>query len=155
MRPSEHAYETIKRHEGLRLNAYQDVAGVWTIGYGNTYYPDGKRVKAGDVISLARAVELFKWTVDSFAERILAHITTPLNQNQFDALVSFAYNVGVAAFKNSTLLRKVNANPCDPAIRDQFMRWNKAGGKIVNGLTVRRKQEADLYFSNKIHGVNT
>ena len=73
--------------------------------------------------------------------------TSNLNQNQFNALVSFAYNVGTGNFSSSTLLKKVNRNPDDLTIKDEFLRWNKAGGKVLNGLTNRRNEEADLYFS--------
>lgn len=146
MKPSQQCYDVIKLHEGLRLTAYRDAVGVPTIGYGNTFYEDGSKVKMGDKITQQRADSLLVLIVDSFATSVDEYVTVVLNQNQFDALVSFTYNVGKSAFAKSTLLKKVNAGPCDPAIRAEFMRWNKAKGKVLAGLTKRRKLEADLYF---------
>lgn len=146
MKPSENCYNTIKQFEGLRLNAYLDAVKVPTIGYGNTFYENGQKVRIGDKITKERADELLKFTVDDFAESVSLRLTAAVNQNQFDALVSFAYNVGTGALAKSTLLKKVNANPCDPSIRTEFMKWDKAGGKVLAGLTKRRKLEADLYF---------
>jgi lysozyme len=146
MKPSLACYEIIKQFEGLRLNAYLDSVGIPTIGYGSTFYEDGTKVKMGDRITKERADSLFKLVVDTFAKNIDNRITAVLNQNQYDSLVSFTYNVGVGAFGKSTLLKKVNANPCDPSIRDEFLRWNKGGGRVLHGLTARRRKEADLYF---------
>ena len=81
-----------------------------------------------------------------FSSKVSGTITSKVNQCQFDALVSFTYNVGIANLKKSTLLRKVNMNPNDETIRDEFMKWTKAGGKVYNGLVKRRKDEADYYF---------
>lgn len=137
----------IKKHEGLRLNAYLDVVGVPTIGYGNTFYEDGSKVKMGHRVTMGRAESLLRHTVDKiFSAKVNEYVKKELNQAQFDALVSFAYNVGTGALRTSTLLKKVNINPCDPAIRAEFMKWNRAGGKVVAGLTKRRQEEADLYF---------
>ena len=133
--------------EGLKLDAYLCPAKIPTIGYGNTFYEDGSKVKIGDKITKQRADELFLNVVNkNFAEPIRKLLTKKVNENQFSALVSFAYNIGIGNLHRSTLLRMVNVNPNDSGIRDQFMRWNKAGGKEMAGLTRRRKAEADLYY---------
>lgn len=137
----------IRKFEGCYLKAYQCSAKKWTIGYGNTFFEDGSLVKQGDIITQDRADSLFLIILDEFAAKIKPLIKVELNDNQFGALLSFAYNCGVANLKNSTLLRKVNANPSDPAIALEFAKWNKAGGKVLNGLTRRRKAESDLYFT--------
>jgi lysozyme len=135
------------KYEGLRLDAYLCPAKVPTIGYGNTFYEDGSKVKIGDKITKARANELFNNILENkFATPVRGLIKSKVTNNQFSALVSFAYNVGVANLQRSTLLKMVNVNPKDPAIRAQFMRWNKASGKELLGLTRRREAEANLYF---------
>ena len=137
----------IKKHEGCKLTSYKCSAGVWTIGFGNTKYADGKVVKEGERITLKQAEELFKEIVEEFSYSVYFLCGEYVNQNQFDALTSFAYNVGIGAFKKSTLLKLVRANANNPLIRNEFAKWNKAGGKVLKGLTNRRKEEADLYFS--------
>lgn len=140
--------DLIKRFEGLKLKPYLCSAGVPTIGYGNTFYEDGKKVTLNDsLITEQRASDLLSLTVKTFEKHVDSFCRDDINQNQFDALVSFAYNLGPNSLKNSTLLKKVNANPNDPTIRDEFMKWTKAGGKVLKGLVERRKAEADLYFS--------
>ena len=108
-------------------NISRDIGGVWTIGYGNTRWEDGRAVASGDTCTKARCDSLFNYWVDeSFAPAVDADIGTPspdVNQVQFEALVSFTYNVGTSAFHTSTLLKKVQANPNDPTIRDEFMKW--------------------------------
>lgn len=146
MKTSTNGLSIIKKFEGLRLNAYQDQVGIWTIGWGNTFYPDGAKVRMGEKISIDKADYMLRYTVSMFAVKVSAMLKVALNQNQFDALVSFAYNVGTAALAKSTLLKKVNTDPNDPSIAREFARWNKAGGKMLPGLTQRRKLEADLYF---------
>ena len=143
MTPSQKAIDIIKKWEGYRDIAYQCSAGRWTIGYGSTIYEDGVRVKEGDSISRIEAEELLMWELTRKSKMIKAYMT----QNQFDALCSFSYNVGIGALLDSTLYRKVRLNHNDPSIRAEFMRWNRAKGKVVDGLTNRRKDEADLYFS--------
>jgi lysozyme len=141
-------YQLICEFEGLRLKPYLCSAKVPTIGYGNTYYPNGKRVTLLDEpITKEYAFEIFKVIADKFGKRVLSMVKKPLTQNQFNALVSFVYNVGTGAFSTSTLLKKVNANPNDLTIRNEFARWTRANGKIVNGLVNRRKKESDVYFS--------
>jgi lysozyme len=141
-------YLLITKFEGLRLKPYLCSAKIPTIGYGNSYYPDGKRVTLLDKdITKQQAFDMFKEVANRFAKRVDTLVTSNLNQNQFNALVSFAYNVGTGNFSSSTLLKKVNKNPDDLTIKAEFLRWNKAGGKVINGLTNRRNEEADLYFS--------
>lgn len=112
-------------HSILKIS--RDVGGIWTIGYGNTRWEDGRAVASGDTCTKARCDSLFNYWVDeSFAPAVDADIGSPspdVNQVQFEALVSFTYNVGTAAFHSSTLLKKVQANPNDPTIRDEFMKW--------------------------------
>jgi lysozyme len=141
-------YLFITKHEGLRLKPYLCPAKVPTIGYGNTYYLDGKRVTLLDKeITKQEAFDMFKEIANRFAKRVDELVTSNINQNQFNALVSFAYNVGTGNFSSSTLLKKVNKNPNDLTLKAEFLRWNKAGGKVLNGLTKRRNEEADIYFS--------
>ena len=142
LKPSQNCINLIKRFEGCRLKAYKCPAAMWTIGYGTTRYPDGKAVKEGEEISLYRAESLLTFDVNKFASQIKVKV----NQNQFDALVCFAYNVGIGAFNGSTLKKMVLANPGDELIRNQFMRWVAKGSPYTKGLTNRRKAEADLYF---------
>jgi lysozyme len=118
------------------------------VGFGNTYYPDGSKVKLTDpAITAQKAEELLKFLVQSYEKGVDSFCRDDINQNQFDALTSFAYNVGVGNLQKSTLIKKVNLNPNDPAIRLEFMKWNKGAGKVLAGLTRRRQAEADLYFS--------
>lgn len=138
--------DLIKSFEGCKLEAYKCSANKETIGFGNTFYEDGSPVKMGDKITHDRADSLFELISDSFAAKVKPLITANLSENQYSSLVSFAYNCGIANLKSSTLLKKVNANPNDPTIRAEFEKWNKAGGKVLAGLTRRRKAEADLYF---------
>lgn len=140
MKTSNNGIELIKRHEGLRLAAYVDSAGVWTIGYGHT-----KGVKMGDVITEERATELLMEDLKAAEDEVNSHMLW-LRQNQFDALVSFVFNVGSGNFKSSTLLRRLKVNPNDPDIANQFKRWIYAGGKVLPGLVRRRKDESKLYF---------
>lgn len=136
----------IKFYEGLKLDAYQCSAGKWTIGFGSTFYEDGTPVKMGDKITKDRADSLFEMISESFAAKVKTLIKQPLTENQFSSIVSFSYNVGIGNLKSSTLLKKVNANPNDPTIRQEFMKWNRASGKVLAGLTRRREAEANLYF---------
>lgn len=148
MKLNETGYNLIKEFEGLRLKPYLCSAGVPTIGYGSTFYENGSKVKLTDMpITKLRAEQLLRNTADKFAERVAVLITKPVTQNQFNALVSFAFNVGVSALKVSTLLKLVNNNPNDANISKEFMRWNKAGGRVIDGLTKRRIKESAIYFS--------
>jgi len=147
MKVNKATIDLIKNFEGLRLEAYLCSAKVPTVGYGSTFFEDGTKVKLGDKITKKRAEELLDFMVLQFANQVDKHIKVPLSENKFGALVSFAYNVGVSALSKSTLLKKVNTNPNDPSIKMEFLRWNKAGGKILAGLTKRREAEAKLYFT--------
>jgi len=141
-------YLFITKHEGLSLKPYLCPAKIPTIGYGNTYYSDGKRVTLLDKeITKQQAFDMFKEIANRFAKRVDELVTSDINQNQFNSLVSFAYNVGTGNFSSSTLLKKINKNPNDLTLKAEFLRWNKASGKVLNGLTNRRNEEADLYFS--------
>ena len=142
MKPSKNAIDLIKKWEGLKLDAYLCPAKVPTIGYGITYYPDGKKVKLGEKITMKKADELIQWHINKIASKIPA---LNVNQNQYDALVSFVYNVGMGAFLRSALYRKCKANPNDSTIKDEFMKWKKAGGKVSQGLINRRTDEYNLY----------
>jgi len=147
MKLDENGYNLICGFEGLRLKPYLCSANIPTIGYGNTYYPSGKKVNMTDApITKEYAFEIFKDIADRFAGKVDLLVTKELNQNQFNALVSFAYNVGTGNFASSTLLKKVNANPNDLTIKLEFAKWNKANKKVIDGLTNRRKKESDLYF---------
>lgn len=137
----------IKQFEGCKLKAYLDSVKVPTIGWGNTQYENGSKVKLGDTITQERADELFLLIVAKFEDGVTKLLRWQITQNKFNALVSFAYNVGLGNLGKSTLLKKVNANPSDPTISAEFAKWNKAGGKVLLGLTRRRKAESDLYFT--------
>lgn len=149
MKTSQGMKELIARFEGLRLKAYKCPAGIWTVGIGSTTF-NGKRVTEGLVITKEQAYEQLERDLAVFENGVGRLVSKPINQDQFDALVSFSFNVGLGSLSRSTLLKKVNANPSDPTIRDLFAMWNKAGGKVVAGLTKRRKAEADWYFGIKI-----
>jgi len=146
MKVNAEGYALLKKFEGCVLKAYKCPAGVWTIGFGNTFYEDGTKVKEGDVITQQRADELAKYIVEQFATSIRAMIKQQLSENQFSACVSLAYNIGTGGFKKSSVLRKLNANPTDPTIADSFRLWNKGGGVILKGLVRRREAEIALYF---------
>ena len=142
MKTSPKGIALIKEFEGLRLKAYKCPGGVWTIGYGHT-----AGVKPGMVISEAQAEEYL--IADLIAsEKYLNDLRLAINQNQFDALISFIYNVGTCNFSRSTLLRKVRANPQDNSIMDEFLRWVYSKGRVLPGLQRRRLAEMKLYFSN-------
>jgi lysozyme len=139
--------EMIKTFEGFKSAPYKCPAGIPTIGYGATFYPNGKKVTMTDkALSETESVELLKHMLVSFEKYIDSYCRDDINQNQFDALVSFAYNLGPANLKSSTLLKKVNANPEDETIKLEFMKWVKAGGKTLKGLVARREAESKLYF---------
>lgn len=142
--------ELIKKYEGFKAKAYLCPANVPTIGYGSTYYEDDTKVKLTDSpITQERATELLEALLVSYERSVDSYCVDTINQNQFDALCSFAYNCGVGNLKSSTLLKKVNKNPNDPTIKDEFIKWNKGGGKVLTGLTKRRIEEAQLYFNEK------
>lgn len=152
MTASPNAYKLIKSFEGCKLEAYKDPAGIWTIGWGSTLLRSGKRVKPGDKVTQHQADSMLEWEVH-LKEVGVTNLIFPykVNQNQFDALVSFSFNAGIGALAGSTLLRKLKANVNDPSIEQEFLKWNKVtvNGKLVvlDGLTRRRKAESLLYFA--------
>ncbi len=137
----------IKDSEGCKLKAYKCPAGIWTIGYGNTQYENGKAVKEGEVINLERAEQLLEVILIKFVQQVGELVKSKVNQNQKDALTDFAYNCGVGNLRSSTLLKKVNADPNDKTLKAEFEKWTRANGKVLNGLVKRRTAEANLYFS--------
>jgi lysozyme len=144
---SNNLIELIKKFEGFSAKPYLCPAKVVTIGYGNTFYANGEKVKLTDApINELQAVELLKQTLGQYEKAVDSYCVDSLTQNQFDALVDFAYNCGNGNLKSSTLLKKVNANPNDKTIALEFAKWNKGGGKILNGLGKRRAAESELYF---------
>jgi lysozyme len=144
---SNNLIELIKKFEGFSAKPYLCPAKVATIGYGNTFYANGEKVKLTDIaISESQAVDLLKDTLKQYEKAVDSYCRDDINQNQFDALVDFAYNCGNGNLKSSTLLKKVNANPNDITIGLEFAKWNKGGGKILNGLVKRRAAESELYF---------
>ena len=152
MIPSKRCYDLIKKFEGLFLNGYICPAGVPSIGWGTTIYPAGAKVKITDKITEADANKYLEYEVNEKAKEIEPLIKgVTLTQNQFDAIVCFAYNVGVSAFRNSTLRKLIQSNPKHSDIPAAFAMWNKArvDGKMVElkGLTKRRASEAALYLT--------
>ena len=145
MKTSQSGISLIKGFEGERINAYDDGVGVWTIGCGTIKYPNGVRVKKGDTCTEAQAESYLKNDLVKFENAINRLVKVPLNQNQFDAISSFTYNLGETNLSSSTLLKKLNAKDYTGAA-DQFPRWNKAGGKVMNGLTRRREAERNLFL---------
>jgi lysozyme len=151
MNISQSGIDFIKSQEGCKLNAYQDSAGIWTIGWGTISYEDGSAVKKGDIIPQKMADDLLIQEIEQKVSQVNNYLSgLILNQNQFDSLVSFQYNTG--ALKSSTLLKTILKNPQDHYIRQCFLMWCKAndpktGKKVtVEGLLIRRGREADLYF---------
>jgi lysozyme len=144
---SNNLIELIKQFEGFSAVPYMCPAGVATIGYGSTRYADGRKVTMTDnTITVDGAVQLLKQTLSQYELAVDSYCRDDINQNQFDALVDFAYNCGNGNLKSSTLLKKVNINPNDPTIVDEFKKWNKGGGKVLKGLVKRREAEVNLYF---------
>lgn len=145
---SKKGIDLIKKYEGFRSKPYLCPAKVPTIGYGATYYPNGQKVKLTDAaIDEKHATLLLEAMLVPYEKSVDSFCRDDINQNQFDALVSFAYNLGTSALKNSTLLKKVNTNPNDPAISKEFAKWVNAGGRRLEGLVKRRKEEAKIYFT--------
>jgi lysozyme len=148
MKSSDNGIRLIQEFEGLRLTSYLCSAGVATIGYGATYYADGSKVKLGQTITRDQADQLLKDHLKEFEDSLTGLLNkTKVNQNQFDALVSFCFNLGAGNLAKSQLLRFVKANPKDPKIAAEFAKWNRAGGEVSRGLVRRRKKEAELYFA--------
>ena len=148
MQISKNGLDLIKQFEGLSLKPYLCPAGIPTIGYGNTFYEDGTKVTLKDnPITRERADSLFNFLVTTnFVNVVNRLVIVDINQNQFDALVSFVYNIGSGNFEKSTLLKKVNQSDFIGASLE-FEKWNKASGKVLNGLTKRRLAEKELFLS--------
>ncbi len=144
MKASVDAYELIKQFEGLRLKAYLCPAGIWTIGYGHT-----SGVSPNSTISIQVADENLYSDVSNI-EKQLDELNLNLRQCQWDAIVSFVFNVGIGNFRSSTLLAKIRTNPDDNSIMDEFLRWVYANGKVMKGLQKRRLAEMKLYFSDNL-----
>ena len=147
MHTSKNGIEIIKRFESFRSKPYLCPAGVPTIGYGTTVYPSGKKVTILDPeITESEANVYLSYDLVKFEKSVSAYVTKNINQNQFDALVSFTYNLGSDALRKSTLLKKINKNPSDASIRTEFGKWVKARGVTLKGLISRRLAESNLYF---------
>jgi lysozyme len=130
----------VKQFEGCKLTAYQDMVGVWTIGFGHT----GDDVVEGLTWTQDQADETLKKQLEEFQNEVKSAVKYPINQNQFDALTDFAYNLGTSSLKRSTLLKCINSGNLSDAPK-AFLPWDMAGGKVVPGLTRRRQAEADLF----------
>ena len=142
MRISEEGKDLIKLFEGVRLKAYKCSAGVPTIGYGNTYYPNGDKVKMGDVITLEQARELFDDLIVRYERIVESKLKVDVKQNEFDALVSHTYNTG----GSTTLFKLVNMEAPKEKIKDWFTtKYITANGKRLQGLVNRRQKEWELY----------
>lgn len=139
MNTSAEGIALIKKFEGCELKAYQCSAGVWTIGYGHT-----KGVEEGDTISKDEAEEMLVEELHEYENYVNEYVNVALSQNQFDALVSWVYNLGPANLKSSTMLKVLNEGKYED-VPAQMKRWNKAGGKVLDGLVRRREAEALLY----------
>lgn len=140
MKTSTNGINLIKKYEGCYLKAYKCPAGVWTIGYGHT-----KNVKSGMKITQTQAEQYLKSDLTTYENAVKKYVKVSINQNQFDALVSYSFNCGTGALKNSTLLKKLNNKDYNGAA-DELLRWNKSNGKVLNGLTKRRKEERVLFM---------
>lgn len=147
MKISINGIDLIKRFEGCRLTAYKCPSGVYTIGYGHT-----NGVKKGQRITQAQAEAYLREDVAKFENGVNKYVSAPLTQNQFDALVSFTYNCGLGAFKNSTLLKKLNAKDYEGAGKE-LLRWNKANGVVLDGLKRRRNAEKALFDKIPVQSV--
>ena len=137
----------IKEFEGCKLKAYQCPAGVWTIGIGSTHYGDGTPVTKNRTLPTEKAaIALLAATIGQYEKAVNA-MTVELTQNEFDALVCLCYNIGAGNFLKSTLVKMLKAGDDKAEIAKQFLRWDKAGGKQLAGLTRRRNAEAELFLS--------
>lgn len=141
MQISDAGLELIKRFEGVRLSAYDDGVGVWTIGVGHT-----KGVKPGDVSTAEKVDQWLREDAQEAEQAVNRLVRAPLSQAQFDALVSFVFNLGAGALERSTLLKRLNGRDYDAAA-NEFLRWNIAGGRVLAGLTKRRIAERMLFLT--------
>lgn len=141
--------ELVKKYEGCRLQAYTDPIGIWTIGYGHT-----ANVVPNMVITQQAADQLLTEDLEKFQKGVKQLINVPLKQCQIDALTSFSFNVGLGNLQKSTLLKKVNNSDLEGASKE-FEKWNKAGGKVLNGLVKRREAEKELFLKEGADMVHT
>jgi lysozyme len=146
---SEEGLKLLVEFEGLKLDAYQCTAGVWTIGIGSTKYDNGQPVKKGDKITQEEAYKLFMDTSDTYANCIKRYVIRPLKHNEFDALFCLCYNIGCGAFAKSSLVKFINGGQTIEKIKVGFMMWIKAGGVVSKGLMRRRLREFNLYAKIK------
>ena len=137
----------IEQFEGFEPKMYKDAVGLPTIGYGTLIDTKEEQWLKTATITKDQAEVLLRRELGMIERNLNIMLKKAVSQNQFDAMVSFAYNLGIANLRASTLLKKVNKNPADSTIRDEFMKWVHAGGKVLRGLQTRRKAEADLYFT--------
>ncbi|MBV5290603.1 lysozyme [Pelodictyon phaeoclathratiforme] len=141
MQTSENGFALIRKYEGLRLATYVCPGGKLTIGYGHT----GPDVTTGKKIDEEEANALLVKDVQRFERAVNGLVTAPMTQGMFDALISFSFNLGVGSLKSSTLLKKLNAGNLTGAA-DEFLKWNKAGGKVLAGLSARRESERERFL---------
>jgi lysozyme len=149
MKISKLGLNLVRHFEGMYLRGYKCPANVWTIGYGHTGLVDGKPIHGNMIITEEKAIELLQQDMAVFEKAVKDSVKVPLTQNQFDALVSFAFNVGAGALRKSTLLRLLNQGKYEE-VPAQFLRWNKGGGKVLAGLTRRRKAEGHLFVTGEL-----
>ena len=140
MKISDKGIELIKHFEGCELHAYKDIVGVGTIGYGHT----GSDVAEGQTVTEEEAEEILRKDLTKFEDYVKNYVECELNQEQFDALVAWTFNLGPGNLKSSTLLKRLNENDYDD-VPNQIRRWNRAGGEVVSGLVRRRNSEAHLF----------
>lgn len=147
-RISSKGFDLILSSEGFEPKPYLDTGGIPTIGFGTTRYPDGRKVSLSDPqITRAKGIEYLGHDIHPVELAVDAYCIDTINQNQFDALCSFAYNLGTNALRKSTLIKKVNQNPLNPTIYQEFLKWVYDNGRKQRGLVNRREAEAKLYFS--------
>jgi lysozyme len=142
MKTSEEGRALIKKFEGCELEAYQCSANVWTIGYGHT-----QGIKEGDVCTQEDADRMLEEDLEEFEGYVQEAVNVPLEQHEFDALVAWTYNLGPSNLRSSTMLKRLNDSKFDQ-VPSEMRRWNKAGGKVLDGL-VRRREAESLLFTNE------
>lgn len=150
LQPSELCYTLLKHFEGCKLQAYQCSADKWTIGYGNTYYPDGRPVRKGDKITQQQAEDYLPIVLRTYAISVSQALKINILQHQYDALCCLAYNIGIGGFEKSTLLGKINKGADISEVKKWWLVWNKVKGRVEKGLVRRRKSEFHLYDTGKI-----
>ena len=146
MKISQVGIDLIKEFEGFRTHPYRDSVGIWTVGYGTTHYMSGRHVTKNDQdINEITASHLLEDEVNkTYAHAVNVYVQVQLTQNQFDALVSFVYNLGTGSLKQSTLLRKLNSGDYVGAT-NEFHKWSHAGGHVIHGLAIRREREKEVF----------